>query len=229
MLKIFNKKNEKDIDQSIKKYERFLHKDMYLGIRLNYRNKTYHPEIQKLVGREIVFSLNVNDRVYYKIDQVVEVDFVSTKMGLYNTKIKITNKKVDDCNTYYTGNIVSTIEKKQLRNHYRLPICTNVSYVLLPNKLNTYGGITKDISVGGMLMESNQFLPKNKQIKLFFEIDKKIYKVNGTIVETREDKFKDVYLHHIRFDNLGRRERKDLHKYIFNEQKRRLKSGSGRI
>lgn len=225
ILKIFKKRKEKEIEESINKHKKFLHDDLSLRIRIFTNEKTYDVEIQKLVDKEVIFKTNINERLNYKNGQIVAINFVNDNTGLFETKIRITNKRVSEFGTYYTGEIVTPIEKKQLRDNYRLPININVSYTLLPRKLKLYNGIAKDISSGGMLMESTQFIPTKKQVRLVFEVGKKMYKINGTIMRVREDEAYNKNIHHIRFDDLSKKGREELHKFVFNEQKRRLKNG----
>lgn len=228
---IFSKRKEEEIDRSIKKYKRFLHDNLNLGISITYDKNSYCPDIEKFVDREIVIRLTAKDRdiIKYKIGQVVKVEFTSGKSGIYETKIKITKKTVDEYNVYYEGIIVSPIEKIQRRGSYRLPVHMGICYTLLPNKLKTYNGIAKDISASGMRMESRQFVNKGRKIQLNFEINKQMYKVEGLVIGTRYDKINEMNIHHIRFEGLSHKESQIIHDYIFREQKKRIKSGSGII
>lgn len=230
-LKFFSKNKEEEIDRSIKKYKRFIHDDFNTGMALIFNKKVYQPEIEKLENRQIIFRLIGENKsiLKYKIGQVIEVEFINAKNGLYFTTIKITEKTVEENNIYYIGNIVSPIEKKQRRDNYRLPTNIKVTYVLFPEKLRSYSGIAKDISCGGMQLESDQFVSKGKKIQLFFEVDKYRYSLNALILDNAYDDLNEKNIHHVKFEGVGRRDKKNLQDYIFNEQKRRIRSGSGRI
>ncbi|MPM70932.1 hypothetical protein SDC9_117894 [bioreactor metagenome] len=56
-----------------------------------------------------------------------------------------------------------------------------------------------------------------------------MYKVEGLVIGTRYDKIDEMNIHHIRFEGLSRKESQIIHDYIFREQKKRIKSGSGTI
>lgn len=228
---IFSKRREEEIDRSIKKYQKFLHDDLNLSISITYNKKSYYPDIEKLVNREIVIRLISKDRdiIKYKIGQVVKVEFTSENSGIYETQIKIRKKTVDEYNVYYEGSIISPIEKIQRRGSYRLPVSMEIGYTLLPNKLKTYYGMAKDISASGMKMESSQFVNKGRKINLCFEINKQMHKVEGLVVDTRYDEMYERNIHHIKFEGLNHKESQIIHNYIFREQKKRLKSGLGRI
>lgn len=231
MLRFFSKKKDEEIDRSIKKYKKFVHDDLNLGLSLTFNKKTYYPELEKLVHRDITFRVTGKDKseLKYKVGQEVELEFVNGKNGLYSTTVKISGRTSDDYNVYYSGNMVSPIVKTQRRNNYRLSVDMNVSFSLLPNKTQTYMGIARDISSGGMLMESDRFVAKNKKIQLLFELNKHRYNVTGIVVGNRYDEFCGKNIHHIMFDGMGRKDKKELYDYVFNEQRRRIKSGSGRI
>lgn len=220
----FKKKNDEAIQQSLNKYKKILYDDLSLKINITYAKKEHTGEIEALKNREVVFRfpIETKNEIMLKIGQNIKVDFIS-KRGLYTTKINITNKTVENYNTYYTGIISSPIEKNQRRNNHRLPLSLNVSYVLLPNELKTYNGTSKDISAGGMLLESSYFVPKDRKIKVFFELDKKMYRLNATIIRSVENISYENYLHHIRFDYKGSREKNEIAKFIFNEEKRELR------
>ncbi|MGL6108340.1 flagellar brake protein [Romboutsia sp.] len=224
---IFKKKKEEAIQQSLNKYKKVLHDDMSLSINITYAKKMYIAEIETLKNREVVFRLPAEARniVNFKTGQAIKVDFVSGR-GLFTTKLNITNKVVENYNTYYTGTICDTIEKNQRRNNYRLPLTLNVTYVLLPNELRTYNGVTKDISAGGMLMESSYYVNEDRKIKVFFELDKKMYRLDATIVRSVENIDNERYLHHVRFDYKGTKEKNEIAKFIFNEERREFKSKS---
>lgn len=226
---IFKKKNEESIQQSINKYKKILYNDMSLTLNIVYDKTTYNVDIENLKDREVIFRLPIESRekISFKVGQTIKVDFVSGR-GLFSTKLNIVNKNVENHNTYYTANICSIIEKNQRRNNHRLPLTLNVTFVLLPNELRTYSGTTKDISAGGMLMESNYYISENKKIKVFFELDKKIYRINSTVIRSLENTGNDSYLHHIRFDHKGTREKNEIAKFIFNEEKREFKRISSR-
>ncbi|MGL5312715.1 MAG: flagellar brake protein, partial [Peptostreptococcaceae bacterium] len=187
-------------------------------------------DIESLNGREIVFRIGIKDKdiVKYKNGQNIKIDFIS-KQYLYSTKVCIIEKRLDEYSTYYKANIISPIEKNQRRNHYRLSINENVSYAMLSNELKLYNGTAKDISVGGMLIESTNYIHKNKKIKIFFELDKKRYNVIGMVINTRENNFEDMYLHHIKFDGLSRKEKSEITRYVFNEQKKNIRRGTGTL
>lgn len=231
VFKFLGKNKEEEIDRSIKKYKKFIHDDLNTGISLMFNKKVYEPEIEKLENRHITFRLTGKNKsiLKYKIGQVIEVEFINAKNGLYFTTIKITDKTVESNNIYYTGYIVSPIEKKQRRDSFRLSTHIKVTYVLLPEKLRSYNGIAKDISCGGMQMESDQFVSKGKKIQLFFEVDKHRYKVNALVTGNEYDDLNEKNIHHIKFEEISRKEKKLLQDYILDEQRRRIRSGSGRI
>lgn len=228
IFNLFNN-NNKAIDESIAKYKK-IYNDMNLYINLNYNKEIYTADIESLNGREIVFRIGIKDKdiIKYKNGQNIKIDFIS-KQYLYSTKVCIIEKRLDEYSTYYKANIISPIEKNQRRNNYRLSINENVSYAMLSNELKLYNGTAKDISVGGMLIESTNYIHKNKKIKIFFELDKKRYNVIGMVINTRENNFEDMYLHHIKFDGLSRKEKSEITRYVFNEQKKNIRRGTGTL
>lgn len=227
----FGKNKEEEIDNSVKKYKKFLHNNLDLGMCIMYDKEAYYPEIEKLENRDIIFRLTGKSKstLKYKVGQVIQIEFVNAKNALYFTTIKIVDKAMDNDNVYYKGNIVSPIEKKQRRDNYRLSTNIKVTFSLLPEKLRSYSGIAKDISCGGMKMESDQFISKGKKVHLLFEIEKHKYNVNALITGNAYDEFNEKNIHHIKFEGMNHKDKKILNNYIFEEQKRRIKSGYGNV
>ena len=225
---LFKKKSskykEKGIEKSINKYIPILEEDIDLVVHISYHNKIYTTYAESLHNREVVFRCPVDEEntIRYNLRKTIELEFVSYT-GLYTTEIYITEKIIKDDITYYKGNINSPIQKKQRRGNFRLPINLDVSYTLPLSEARVYRGNTKNISIGGMLMESNEHLYKNKKIKITFELDSKVYRVRGTIINKRTNYTNGKYLYHIRLDDLSNGQKREIYRFILGKQKTELR------
>ncbi len=221
---LFKKKSskykERSIEESINKYTKILEDDIDLVVHISYHNKIYTTYAESLHNREVIFRCPVDEQniIRYNLGEIIQLEFVSYT-GLYTTEICITERIIKDDIMYYKGNINSPIEKRQRRDKFRLPINLDVSYTLPLNESRIYSGNTKDISVGGMLMENNEHLYVNKKLKITFELHNKVYRVKSTIINKRTNFANGKYLYHIRFDDLNNRQKREIYRFILGESK----------
>lgn len=229
---LFKKKSlkykEKTIAESINKYSKILEDDIDLVVHISYKNKIYTTYAESLHNRDVVFRCPSDNEniIRYTLGKVIELEFISYT-GLYITKICITEKIIKDDIIYYKGNIISPIVKKQRRGNFRLPINLNVSYTLPLSEAKVYSANTKDISVGGMLMESNEHLYVNKKLRITFELDNKVYRTKSTIINKRTNFANGKYLYHIRFDDLNNKHKREIYRSILGERKTELRRNIG--
>ncbi|HSQ90324.1 PilZ domain-containing protein [Romboutsia sp.] len=224
----FLKYKERSIEESVSKYAKILDDDIDLKIHISYHNKMYTTYVESLHNREVVFRCPIDEEniIRYNLGKIIEIEFISYT-GLYITEICITERIIKDDIMYYKGNINSPIEKKQRRDNFRLPINLDVTYTLPLNEARLYSGNTKDISVGGMLMENNEHLYVNKKLKITFELDNKVYRVKSTIINKRTNFVNGKYLYHIRFDDLNNKQKREIYRFILDEQKVELRRNAG--
>jgi len=232
ILELFKKKSlkykEKAIEKSINKYTPILEEDIDLVLHISYHDKIYTTYVESINSREVVFRCPIDEEniIRYKLGKTIELEFVSYT-GLYTTEIYITEKIIKDDIVYYKGNINSPIDKKQRRDNFRLPINLDVSYTLPLSEARIYRGSTKNISVGGMLMESSEHLYKNKKIKIRFELDNRMYRARGTIINKRTNFTNGKYLYHIKLDDLNNRQKREIYRFILGKQKTELRKNAG--
>lgn len=175
-----------------------------------------------------------------------------TAQGLYKCRAVMTERYKED-NVYiaimelYTG-----VQKFQRRQHYRLECNIEVQYRVLTeeeaklllnnqkpadfeNALVGKGqirGITLDISGGGVRFISQSPDMEGKHILIEFDVQignaPKYFSIVAVQIDTRKKpNRKNVYEHRVQFENISQRDREDLIKYIFEEERRLRKNEKG--
>lgn len=175
-----------------------------------------------------------------------------TSQGLYRCKAVLTERYKED-NLYvavmelYTG-----IQKYQRRQYYRLRCNLDLQYRVLTEEerkllldaktpeefehsLMNKGqirGITLDISGGGIRFVSHSPDMEGEYLLVEFDLPiadkKKHFSIVSVQIETKKSQKKeDMYEHRIQFESISQREREDLIKYIFEEERRFRKNEKG--
>lgn len=178
--------------------------------------------------------------------------YIFTNNGLYKCRATLTERYRED-NLYvmilevYTG-----LQKHQRREHYRLSCNIDLRYRVLTEKeaemmlrLKTpedyensqqkaglIKGITLDISGGGMRFVSAYANLIDEYILAEFSIpvNGKIvnYNLLSRVIATREvPNKKNTYEHRVKFENISVKEREQLIKFIFEEERRYRKNEKG--
>lgn len=217
MFNLFNKKSETNIEKSVNKYNQILSEDINLVICTRYNGKSYTSYVEYLNNREVVFRcpIDKNDIVRFNNKSIIKVEFVSYS-GLYTTELLITEKIIENDILYYKGEISAPIEKNERRKHYRLPIFLDLSYKVIPMEKIKYSGNTLDISVDGMLMETNEDIFQDKKLKIEIDIDGKVYNIESTIIKKRNNYRNNTYIYNLKFDNLKNRYKNEISRFIFS-------------
>lgn len=229
ILGLFGKKTqnqaEKDILESINKYSNELIDDLNLHVRLKFKNKVYITYLEELSGRDIVFREPTEEYDFSKLNgnKLIKLEFFSEK-GIYVTNISINEKIIKEDIIYYKGEIKHPIQKYQRRSKFRLPVSLDVIYTMLPRETIEYNGVTKDISVGGMLMETHENIYQSKELRLKVDIEGKIYDIKSEIIRKRRSIKNGTYLYHLKFTKLNQKQKGEISRFIFDTKNMQLKS-----
>ncbi|GEM_PF-3767507 len=217
MLSLFNKNSIKNIEKSVEKYSSILRDDVNLVIRTRYNGKLYTSYVEDIDNRVVVFRCPIDkeELIRFKDNSIIRVEFISYSV-LYTTELLITEKIIKDKVVFYKGEISATIEESQKRKNYRLPIVLDLNYTLLPAESENYKGNTLDISAGGMLMETNENINRNSEIKVSIDIDGQAYNIKSTIIGKRTNYRNGTYLYNLKFNNLKSRYRNQINRYVID-------------
>lgn len=172
--------------------------------------------------------------------------------GLYRCKAVLTERYKED-NLYVAVMELSTgIQKYQRRQYYRLKCNLDLQYRILTEEeknlltddrtskkpehsLMNKGqirGITLDISGGGIRFVSQSSDMEGEYLLVEFDLQiantKKHFSIVSVQIETKKSqKRTDMYEHRVQFESISQREREDLIKYIFEEERRFRKNEKG--
>lgn len=225
--------NRITIDESIKMYQKALMDDMNLTLRLCYLNNTHITKPIEWVERLLSFEAPISklDWVIYPIDAVVEMIFVS-KLALFHSEIRIVKSYHKGNSLFYIGEIISTITKKQQREHFRLDVTFDVAFQLLPENqdedfeytdLAVEKGFCVNISTGGMCLNTNLQLKTSQSIMLTFEFVNMNFTLKGIVLGLGEKNAAGYYSHRIQFQELDMADMDLLSRSIFEKQRLLLK------
>lgn len=229
ILDLFGRKSqnkiEKDILSSINKYSNELLDDVNLYVRLKYKNNIYITYLEELSERDIVFRAPTEEYDFSKLsgNKLMKLEFFSDK-GIYVTNISVDEKIVKEDIIYYKGEIKHPIEKHQRRSKFRLPVSLDVVFTMLPRETIAYSGVAKDISVGGMLMETHENIYQSKELRLGVDIEGKIYNIKSEIIRKRRSIKDGTYLYHLKFTKLTQKQKGEISRFIFDTMNMQHKS-----
>lgn len=220
----------------------------------NEKITTYFSQIYDIIEEDklkIAMPTEGTRMIPLETDERYEI-CMYTSQGLYRCRAILTERYKED-NIYvaimelYTG-----VQKYQRRQHYRLECNIELQYRVLTeeeknlllnaktpetfqNALVERGqirGITLDISGGGIRFISKSPDMAGEHILVEFDIQianaKKHFSIVSMQIDTkRNPKKRDIYEHRVQFENISQREREDLIKYIFEEERRFRKNEKG--
>lgn len=177
---------------------------------------------------------------------------IFTERGLYKCKAVLTERYKEDNLFVAVMELYTGLQKYQRRQHYRLECNIELQYRILTeretelllnsevpesyqNEWNSGGrlrGITLDISGGGVRFVSDSPDEKGKHMLIEFDVplgDKQSHfsiisvHIDSKQVPNREN----TYEHRVQFLSITKRQREDLIKYIFEEERRFRKREKG--
>lgn len=222
LKKVFTKTVTEPIDDySLTQNIDSLKDDINLIIRTKYREQLYESYVESIDEKEILFRAPIDTKeiIRFNINSIINIELVSY-LGLYTSQLFIYEKFIKDNVLYYKAVFTTSIQEKQRRKHYRLPIELGLEYKLIGEDNKTYicTGNTVDLSISGMLMESQNNLTENDSIKILFNITGIKDTLEGIIIKRRVNYKNDTYLYNIKFNNLSNSTQKKLHKFIMNNK-----------
>jgi len=118
--------------------------------------------------------------------------------------------------------LINEIEQTQRREHYRLPLLKDVHLGLSSKQYQQ--GMTQNLSAGGLRCVVPQYIRSGATVKLKLDLDETEIEIDGKVLETISyDEESEEYILRIKFMDLSREERRQIHTYIFKRQCRRKK------
>ena len=227
---------KRNIDESVKMYQKTLMDDMNLTLRLSYLNNTYVTKPIEWVERLLIFEAPISklDWVIYPQDATIEMIFVS-KLALFHSTLRIVKSYRKGNSLFYVGEITSTITKKQQREHFRLDVTFNTNYQLLPedetesieySELPSEKGVCVNISTGGMCLNTNLQLKTNQHVMLMFDFVNTEFVLKGKVLGLGEMNGVGYYSHRVQFQDLDVADTNLLTRLIFEKQRAMIKQSN---
>lgn len=195
------------------------------------------------IKKGALVSLDINSK--YEL-------YIHAPGGLYRCRAVLTELYKEGNLYVMILEIYTTLQEYQRREYYRLTCNIDLKYKLLTkeetdmimqfkelasytNDLQTVGlikGITLDISGGGMRFVSASDANEGDYILAEFNVEvggKPVkYRLLSTVVMTRElPNRKHIYEHRVKFEKISAKDREQLIKFIFEEERRLRKREKG--
>ena len=207
-----------DIKKSVKEHNKDILADLTSRLKLSYRGRDYLLEIDKLDDINITFIIPP-DLIYViglNKKDIVKASIFSEN-GLYNTNIRILEKRlVGDC-FYCDAELNARIDKIQRRKHIRVPVNLSVNCNLIGSEV--FESTAKDISIGGMLLNCKKSsVPENfydnQDIEIVFDLEDYLFRLKGLIIRAKENISRDTYVYHVKFTNITEEEKNIISKFV---------------
>ncbi|HHX62351.1 MAG TPA: PilZ domain-containing protein [Epulopiscium sp.] len=215
------------IQKSIADYYKIIMDDMNASARIiveGKENKTYITTIIDWHQNNITFHapLILGDYVRLLHDRVYPFVMI-TKACVYMTTVKIISfSKNKQGLFYYSGVIMSPLERNQQRQSFRLEWVEPFKYSTgkpLPLKKAS----TLDISVGGLRMACEDKISRNDSIHIEITLFDTLFTLEGLVLEELEKNLADLYVYRIQFHMLSQEKENLLGQLIMRRQRDMLK------
>ncbi len=226
----------------------------YENYKKNEKITTYFSRIYDIIEEDkLKISMPIQGTRLIVMDKNTRYELcIYTTYGLYKCKAVLVERYKEE-NVYvavmelYTG-----LQKFQRRQYYRLECNIELQYRILTdeetellmneklpasfqNSLVSKGqvqGITLDISGGGIRFISEAANEKGSHMLIEFNVpigeEMKYFSIVSVEIDSRKIPNREkAYEHRIQFENITKREREDLIKYIFEEERRFRKNEKG--
>lgn len=211
-------------------------------------NRVFVSQILDIVDEEklkIGMPIEQGKIIPLPVNSRLDACFYTAK-GLYQCRIVVKDRYKEGQIFILVVEIVSTLQKYQRRQYYRLGCVIDIKYRkitdkeieeyvknngMIIDKEDFYEGTALDISGGGIRFVSEQELKKEQEIFMVLEItydkQKRIYGLMGKVISNHESRNgTGLYEHRIEFINMQGGTRESLIKYIFEEERLRRKRES---
>lgn len=221
--------------------------EYYENYEKNEKISTYFSQIYDIIEEDkLKIAMPTEGTRMVPLKKNVKYEIcIYTAQGLYKCRAVMVERYKEDNVHIAIMELYTGVWKYQRRQHYRLECNIELQYRVLTeeetellldsrtpvsfqNELVNKGqirGITLDISGGGIRFVSNSPNMDGEHILIEFDVmigkTLKHFSIVSVQIETRKsEKRKDIYEHRVQFENISLREREDLIKYIFEEERR---------
>ncbi len=211
--------------------------------------KVYQSQVYDILSEdslEILMPMEQTKLILLPIDREYELYFY-TKGGLYQCIARITERYKSDNVYLVVMELVSNLSKYQRREFYRLSCAIDVRLrhftqeesimaaqekVLFDETAPMNQAIIVDISGGGVRCVGPNRYVEEEQVYLQFmlNIQGKLqsYTIPGTVLQSQEVESRPgEYEYRVRYDNIQTKDREEIIRYIFDEERKYRKRTKG--
>lgn len=201
--------------------------ELITEVTLTNKQYTYYSRVQEVTEDTIVIQAPIeNGRI-----EPLELNHkygmsVYTSNGLYRCEVMVSKRLKYDKLYLITLDILSSLQKYQRRQYYRMDCMLNFQYK--DDATDTwYEGLILDISGGGIRFTSKTKLEHKKALinhillHMIEEAEEELF-LSGVIIDSSPTELdKSVYENRVEFEGIDNYEREIIIKFIFEEERRR--------
>ncbi|MGL4363553.1 MAG: flagellar brake protein [Cellulosilyticaceae bacterium] len=223
------------INSSINLYKSTLMKDINLKLRLTDEHKKQYTTILDSWNDNIITfiaPLEKQDWVIFYQSDIIECSFI-TKQSLYTTSLKLIERTRDKSNVLYKAQIISLIQKKQQRAHFRLETLIPLTYTIQTDTARQKivdttpkKGISVNISAGGICLVCYEALSINQEILVSLELLDTKVEILCQVLGVSEKSSTGTYGHRIKFIYDDPHKEQLLSKLIIEKQRLSIRNQS---
>lgn len=219
----------------------------YQNYEKNEKIFTYFSQIYDIIEEDkLKIAMPTEGTRMISLEKNVKYEiYIFTAQGLYRCRAVMVERYKEDNVHVAIMELYTGVWKYQRRQHYRLECNLELQYRVLTEDetallldSETHGflqgelvgkawirGTSLDISAGGIRFISDSPSMDGEHILIEFDImmgdAMKHFSIVSLRLETRKrPKSKDVYEHRVQFESISQREREELVKFIFEEERR---------
>lgn len=194
---------------------------------------TYVSQVTDIFGDEFIeisFPMYKNRTIYF-INGEKLILVIGKREAVFEFQAVVIEKKYENI-PIMRLKVISEPIRIQRRNYYRLKIIKPIRYRLIDASMDSEDesvkynkGFLLDISEGGIMFCTKEELEEKDSLELIFDIeDRKDVIFKGKIVRKIYNAEKSgIYEYGVEFDEINKKDRNKLAKFIFAEQRKMLK------
>ena len=220
------------IMKSIRAYQTSLLEDINTTLRITYNDETYLTKVTDWIDNRITFAAPLKQLDWIIFPKFIELPLVFVSKSACDIQINASYQKKQ--NLYYTAKIITPIERKQQREHFRLDVLMDIDFQIIPEgiispehieTLPTQKGLSVNISTGGICMTSEVQLLKNQYIYMHFNFLDTPLHLMGKVLFLGEKTNSGTFVHRIQFIGTSPSDTDILNQLIFKKQRLLLRTG----
>ncbi len=103
---------------------------------------------------------------------------------------------------------------KERRKDLRVKVSFPVECIVLPERRSFFYTVSKDLSLGGVRILSENFLPKNQEVRVNINLIEEMVLIKARVVWCSKERCSERYSAGLRFLEINEKDRTNLNNFI---------------